>query len=58
MIWAGNTAHLRKSDWTTQSGYLKRYAMARSIPDLQPLLQSIPHYATWGGQDLAHPTAE
>ena len=55
MIWAGNTAHLRKSDWTTQSGYLKRYAMARSIPDLQPLLQSIPHYATWGGQDFGAP---
>ena len=22
MIWAGNTAHLRKSDWTTQKRYL------------------------------------
>ena len=55
MIWAGNTAHLRKSDWTTQSGYLKRYAIARSIPELQPLLQSIPHYATWGGRDFGAP---
>ena len=52
MIWAGNTAHLRKSDWTTQSGYHKRYAKARSLPQLRPLLQSIPHYATWSEHDF------
>jgi alkaline phosphatase D len=55
MIWAGNTAHLRRSDWTTKSGYLKRYAKARSIPQLGPLLQSIPHYATWGNADFGAP---
>ena len=55
MIWAGNTAHLRKSDWSTQSGYLKRYIKARSVAQLQPLLQSIPHYATWGEQDYGAP---
>lgn len=55
MIWAGNTAHLRKSDWSTQSGYLKRYNKARSVSQLQPLLQSIPHYATWGEKDFGAP---
>ncbi|MDQ8193893.1 alkaline phosphatase D family protein [Coraliomargarita sp. SDUM461004] len=63
MIWAGNTARLRASDWSTRSGYLKRFAHARSIPQLKTLLQSVPNYATWsfgdfgapnGGQQSAH----
>lgn len=55
MIWAGNTAYLRESDWGSKSGYLKRFAKARSIPQLKPLLQSIPHYATWGAHDFGAP---
>ncbi|HBR93578.1 MAG TPA: hypothetical protein DEA90_05375 [Opitutae bacterium] len=55
MVWAGNTAHLRRSDWTTQSGYLKRFAQARALPQLKQLLQSIPHYATWGEADFGAP---
>ena len=53
MIWAGNTAHLRASDWTSRSGTLKRFASARNIAQLQPLLASIPHYATWGNSDYS-----
>ena len=37
MLWVGNTAHLRRSDYTTQSGVFKRYSTARSIPNS-------PHY--------------
>lgn len=55
MIWVGNTAHLRPSDWTTQSGYLKRFAKARSVPELQPLLRSVPNYATWSEHDFGAP---
>lgn len=55
MIWAGNTAHLRRSDWMSKSGYLKRFTKARSVPQLGPLLQSIPHYATWGHSDFGAP---
>ena len=54
MIWAGNTMHLRESDWASQSGYLKRAGHARALPELQPLLASIPQYATWGQYDYAH----
>jgi alkaline phosphatase D len=57
MIWAGNTTHLRQSDWTTKSGYLKRYATARSIPELQTLLKNIPNYATWSTHDFGAPNA-
>jgi alkaline phosphatase D len=55
MIWLGNTAHLRPSDWGSSSGYLKRFATARSVPQLQNLLQSIPHYSTWGEHDYGAP---
>lgn len=55
MIWAGDTAHLRPSDWSTQSGYLKRFTAARSVPQLGPLLASIPHYATWSSTDYGAP---
>ena len=53
MIWAGNTAHLRESDWTTQSGYLKRFSTARAVPELQALLANVPNIATWAQHDYA-----
>lgn len=55
MIWLGNTAHLRPSDWRSRSGFLKRFSRARSVPQLRPLLQSIPHYATWSDADFGAP---
>ncbi|MEM1222469.1 MAG: alkaline phosphatase D family protein [Verrucomicrobiota bacterium] len=51
MIWAGNTAHLRDSDWASQSGYIKRYSTARSVPQLKNFLASVPQYAVWGTTD-------
>ena len=57
MIWAGNTAHLRDSDWASRSGTLKRFGNARSVSELQPLLASIPHYATWSSADYGTPNA-
>ena len=53
MLWVGNTAHLRRSDFTTQSGVFKRYSTARTIPELASLLATIPHYATWGDTDYS-----
>lgn len=53
MIWAGNTAHLRQSDWTTQSGYFKRYTNARAQPQLQELLANVPQVATWALSDYS-----
>ena len=53
MLWVGNTAHLRPSDWRSASGYLKRYGTARALPELQGLLASTPHYATWGDSDYS-----
>ncbi|PXA03616.1 hypothetical protein DDZ13_11590 [Coraliomargarita sinensis] len=51
MLWLGNTAHLRESDWGSKSGYLKRFSKARTAPGLGKLLSSTSHYATWGTAD-------
>lgn len=51
MLWLGNTAHLRDSDWASNSGTLKRFTKARAIPELQPLLANVPNYATWAAAD-------
>ena len=57
MLWLGNTAHLRESDWHSKSGYLKRYAQARSTPELRSLIGSVPNYATWSAADYGAPNA-
>lgn len=51
MLWLGNTAHLRESDWGSKSGYLRRFAQARTAPGLAKLLAGTAHYATWGAAD-------
>ena len=58
MLWLGNTAHLRESDWTSRTGYLERFSQARSPTDLAPLLANIPQYATWSEADYGSPLAD
>ena len=54
MLWVGDTAHLRQSDWTSRAGYLKRFARARGKAELQALLKAVPHYGIWGARDYAY----
>ena len=53
MVWMGNTAHLRRSDYTSRGGILKRYTHSRNVPELANLLASTPHYATWSQHDYS-----
>lgn len=53
MLWLGNTAHLRQSDWNSKSGYLKRFSTARAQPEMKSLLASTANYATWGDSDYS-----
>ncbi|MEO0510741.1 MAG: alkaline phosphatase D family protein [Verrucomicrobiota bacterium] len=57
MLWLGNTAHLRESDWGSKSGYLKRFTHARSLPEMDSLLSGTPNYAIWGASDYGAPNA-
>lgn len=48
VLWTGNTAHLRQTEWSSRSGYLKRFSFARAQPELKPLLANTPNLAVWG----------
>lgn len=51
MLWLGDNTYLREVDWYSRSGILKRYTHTRSLPELQPLLGSVHHYAIWDDHD-------
>jgi len=52
MLWLGDNVYLREADWYTRTGILARYTHSRGIPELQPLLASTHHYATWDDHDF------
>jgi alkaline phosphatase D len=51
MIWLGDNVYLREADWNTRTGIMHRYTHDRAIPELQPLLGSVHHYAIWDDHD-------
>jgi alkaline phosphatase D len=51
MVWLGDNTYLREVDWYGRSGILHRYTHTRSLPELQPLLGGVHHYATWDDHD-------
>lgn len=51
MVWLGDNTYTRETDWNTRTGILHRYTHTRSLPELQPLLASAHHYATWDDHD-------
>jgi alkaline phosphatase D len=52
MVWLGDNIYLREVDWMTSSGFEKRYTHTRSLPELQPLLANVHHYAIWDDHDF------
>ncbi|HLF62772.1 MAG TPA: alkaline phosphatase D family protein [Saprospiraceae bacterium] len=51
MVWLGDNIYLREVDWNTKTGIYHRNTHTRSLPELQPLLASTHHYATWDDHD-------
>jgi len=51
MLWLGDNTYLREPDWNTKTGINYRYTHTRSVPELQPLLGSVHHYAMWDDHD-------
>lgn len=51
MLWLGDNAYMRETDWWSPDGIAYRYAHARATHDLQPLLAGAVHYATWDDHD-------
>ncbi|WP_435578193.1 alkaline phosphatase D family protein [Gilvibacter sp.] len=52
MIWLGDNTYLREADWNSRTGFLHRYTHTRSLAEMQPLLASTHHYATWDDHDF------
>ncbi len=52
MVWIGDNMYLRTPDFMTETGIRHRYRHTRSTPELQPLLGSVHHYATWDDHDF------
>lgn len=51
MIWTGDNWYWREPDYSSISGLWYRPSHDRSIPEMQRLLGSMHHYATWDDHD-------
>lgn len=51
MVWLGDNTYLRDGDYESKSGIYYRNTHTRSLPELQPLLAAVPHYAIWDDHD-------
>lgn len=51
MIWLGDNVYYREADWLTEAAMRRRYMHTRALPELQPLLASVHHYAIWDDHD-------
>ncbi len=51
MLWLGDNMYLRTPDFLTLTGINHRYQHTRSVKEMQPLLGSVHHYATWDDHD-------
>tara|TARA_B100000700_G_scaffold216102_1_gene237560 strand:+ start:1133 stop:2452 length:1320 start_codon:yes stop_codon:yes gene_type:complete len=50
MIWLGDNVYFREPD-ASRTGVYHRYSHDRALPELQPLLGSVHHYAIWDDHD-------
>lgn len=51
MVWLGDNFYYREPDWLTESAMRYRQRRDRQLAQLQPLLGSTHHYATWDDHD-------
>lgn len=52
MMWLGDNLYFREPDFYSWTGMMHRYTNARSEENLQRLLGSVHHYATWDDHDF------
>ncbi len=52
MLWLGDNVYLREPDWNSMTGIVNRYTHDRAIPEMQPMLGSMHHYAIWDDHDF------
>jgi alkaline phosphatase D len=52
MLWGGDNLYLREGDFDSRTGIMYRNTHTRSTKELQPLLGSVHHYATWDDHEF------
>lgn len=52
MVWLGDNIYYREADWATERDMRRRWAHDRALPELQPLLGTVHHYAIWDDHDF------
>jgi alkaline phosphatase D len=52
MLWLGDNIYYREADWLSEAGMRYRWAHDRALPELQPLLGAVHHYAMWDDHDF------
>ena len=52
MLWLGDNTYYIDVDWNTRTGMLYRNSHTRKLPELQPLLSKMAHYAIWDDHDF------
>jgi alkaline phosphatase D len=58
MVWVGDNMYLREPDFMTETGIRHRFRHTRSVKELQALLGSVHHYATWDDHDYGPNNAD
>ncbi len=58
MLWLGDNVYHRPADYSSGSGMSYRYRHTRSLPELQPLLAKMSHYAVWDDHDYGSNDAD
>jgi alkaline phosphatase D len=51
MLWLGDNVYLREVDEDSSWGMAHRWRHTRVLPEMQPLLRTAHHYATWDDHD-------
>jgi alkaline phosphatase D len=52
MIWLGDDIYYRGADLSTERDMRHRWAHDRALPEMQPLLGTVHHYAIWDDHDF------
>jgi len=52
MLWLGDNTYYREVDWNTRTGMLYRNSQTRKLPEMQPLLSKMSHFAIWDDHDF------
>ncbi|MDT8451083.1 MAG: alkaline phosphatase D family protein [Wenzhouxiangellaceae bacterium] len=52
MLWLGDNVYYREADWDSPSAMYARYSHTRGLSEMQQLLVTAHHYATWDDHDF------